>query len=304
MPKRNAPDFEALTRVVSQESRCSLLLVEKDYWITLILRGLVKNFGNLIVFKGGTSLSKAYKLIDRFSEDVDVLLDDSDASNSKKRKCISKLRQFLETIPGLTYLAESMQGDDHGNFWLGYDSVFEDEQQKILVEAGFRGGTQPAESLKINSMIGEMLEKQGNSTSEEYTSFQMQVLHLKRTLIEKLFALASAYEAKNLPKKTRHYYDIYCQLKSNDLSQFLASPEFVILTSDIAAHSLKNFGITQDLNTLLNSHAFNLSNSEYEEVARGYQSDRQLYFGGQPDFELVYEAVSNIIKQVRQTHKI
>jgi hypothetical protein len=297
MSKRNAPDFEALARVVSQESRCPLLLVEKDYWITLILRGLVKNFGNLIVFKGGTSLSKAYKLIDRFSEDVDVLLDDSDTSNSKKRKCISKLRQFLETIPGLTYLPESMQSDDHGNFWLGYDSVFEDEQQKILVEAGFRGGTQPAESLKINSMIGEMLEKQEKSNSEEYTSFQMQVLHLKRTLIEKLFALASAYEAKNLPKKTRHYYDIYCQLKSNDLSQFVESPEFVFLANDIAAHSLKNFGIKQDLNTLLNSHAFNLSDPEYQEITRGYKSDSHLYFVGQPAFELICEAVSSVVKQ-------
>jgi predicted nucleotidyltransferase component of viral defense system len=69
MPKRKAPELEALVRVAAEESNCPLLLVEKDYWITMILKELVREFGDLIIFKGGTSLSKAWKLIDRFSED-------------------------------------------------------------------------------------------------------------------------------------------------------------------------------------------------------------------------------------------
>ncbi len=297
MSRRKDPEFEALVRIVSDESECPLLLVEKDYRITAILQRLVDEFGDLIIFKGGTSLSKAWKLISRFSEDVDVLLDETYCSSkNQQRKKISDFRKFLETLEGLTYLPESKQGDDHGSLRLGYDSVFENDQQTILVEVGFRGGTQPTEICQISSFIGELLDKREKS-DKRYPPFDIRVLHYKRTLVEKLFALASAYSAKTLPKKTRHYYDVYCELRFGDLDKFIGSSEFVALANDVGKHSLKNFGISQDLKALLESGAFKLIDKEYAEVFRGYRNDSHLYFKGQPDFDLVYKTVSGAIRQ-------
>lgn len=299
MSKRQNREFEGLVRIVSEESECPLLLVEKDYWITLILQRLVEHFGDLVIFKGGTSLSKAWKLIDRFSEDVDVLLDEILCpSKSQQRKKISEFRKFLETIEGLTYLPESKQGEDHGSLWFGYDSVFESDQQKILVEVGFRGGPQPTKNCSISSFIGNLLEKR-EKPDKQYPSFDMRVLHLKRTLVEKLFALAAAYSSNTLPKKTRHYYDVYCQLRSGDLDRFILSSEFVDLANDVGKHSLKHFGASQNLMAVLESGAFKLSDKEYAEVLRGYKDDSHLYFKGQPDFDMVYKTVSVAIHQPR-----
>lgn len=304
MSKRNAPEFEALVRVVSEEYNCPPQLVEKDYWIALILSRLVSKFGDLIIFKGGTSLAKAWGLINRFSEDVDVLLDSSKCkSKSQQRKQISEFRKFLETSPGLKYLPQSKQGDDHGSLRFGYESVFEGfegSEQNVLVEVGFRGGTEPTELIVINSMIGESLTKHGKDTGE-YKPFQIRVLHPKRTLIEKLFALAAAYKDGNLPQKTRHYYDAFCLLNNRDLNQFVGSPEFFELVDDVGKHTLKNFGSAEDITTLLNSPAYALSDTEYKAVSNGYMKDDHLYFAEQPPFKSVYQVVRQAVQRVQQT---
>jgi hypothetical protein len=305
MPKRRAPEFEALARVVSEEAKCPLLLVEKDYWIVQILDRLVSKFGDLIIFKGGTSLSKACGLIDRFSEDVDILLDSSKCtSQSQQRKTISELRKFLETSPGLHYLPppRSAQGDNHGLLWYGYESVFEDDKQAILVEVGFRGGTNPTEPLTVNSMIGQSLATHGEST-DEYKPVKIRVLHPKRTLIEKLFALAAAANAGNLPQKNRHYYDVFCLLNNKELDNFIGSPEFFEIVDDVCKQSLQNFGHIEDVSTLLSSSAFSLDDAEYRTVSRAYTADTPLYFKIQPPFKSVYSSVHKCIEKLQHSIK-
>jgi uncharacterized protein YozE (UPF0346 family) len=299
MPKRSDSAFEDLARAAAAETECPILLVEKDFWITLILKELIQEFDQLIIFKGGTSLSKAWKLIDRFSEDVDVLLDSEMVSTkSQKRARISRFRTFLETVPGLVYLPESKQGEDHGSLWFGYDSVFEDLQQKILIEVGFRGGSQPTELRAVNSIIGELLVQRGK-TDIRYNPFSIRTLHLKRTLIEKLFALAAAYEDNSLPKKTRHYYDVDRVLGDPELKTFLLSPELFELARDVEKVTRQEFGANQDLEWLVNSPAFSKGSSNYDEVKRGYEKDGHLYFAGQPPFDQVHQNVRTAIEQIR-----
>ena len=68
------PEFDALIRIVSAERRLTPALVEKDYWVTHCMWALHQT-GLDLWFKGGTSLSKVYRLIERFSEDIDLVLD-------------------------------------------------------------------------------------------------------------------------------------------------------------------------------------------------------------------------------------
>jgi len=67
----NRKDFIELLNIVAEEKGIDPYLVEKDYWIMHSLYGL-QQLGLLFELKGGTSLSKAYKIIDRFSEDIDI----------------------------------------------------------------------------------------------------------------------------------------------------------------------------------------------------------------------------------------
>ena len=67
----NHKDFVDLLRIISEDSGIDAGLVEKDYWIMHVLYGLKKQ-GFVFELKGGTSLSKGYKIINRFSEDVDI----------------------------------------------------------------------------------------------------------------------------------------------------------------------------------------------------------------------------------------
>ena len=77
-------NFDIVIRAASRYFNVSQAIIEKDYYVTLVLRELAKQVPNLL-FKGGTSLSKCYKIIDRFSEDIDITLDWEHQSQGKRR---------------------------------------------------------------------------------------------------------------------------------------------------------------------------------------------------------------------------
>ena len=83
------PDFAAFLTEAATESELPETFVEKDYWITEILRTIAMTLGERAIFKGGTSLSKGWDLLDRFSEDIDLFVDPA-----------SRLRQprFIEAL--------------------------------------------------------------------------------------------------------------------------------------------------------------------------------------------------------------
>ena len=86
----NDADFEGA--VVSAAERLGLapLFVEKDYWVTQVLRALHDQHAGAFVLKGGTSLSKGYELIERFSEDVDILIQPAKGDSAKSRNATSR----------------------------------------------------------------------------------------------------------------------------------------------------------------------------------------------------------------------
>lgn len=79
----NKEDFTEAVQAVSRGLNISPALVEKDYYVTLVLKRINEEVSGLI-FKGGTSLSKCHKAIDRFSEDIDLTLDSEHLIQSKR----------------------------------------------------------------------------------------------------------------------------------------------------------------------------------------------------------------------------
>ncbi len=200
-------------------------LVEKDYFVTLFLRKAVERIPGL-VFKGGTSLSKCYNLIDRFSEDIDLTLDDEHFTQSKKRNSIIELITICEELGLELTNKEAIENHTHGNFNcydISYPIIFpsEDVKSGLKVEMTYIQKCYPHEQAVATSYIGEFFAKNGNErvvAEYELNAFTVQVQSLERTLVDKVFAICDYYLSGNTVRNSRHIYDISKLLTKVDIS--------------------------------------------------------------------------------------
>ena len=200
-------------------------LVEKDYFVTLFLRKAVERIPGL-VFKGGTSLSKCYNLIDRFSEDIDLTLDDEHFTQSKKRNSIIELITICEELGLELTNKEAIENHTHGNFHcydISYPIIFpsEDVKSGLKVEMTYIQKCYPHEQAVVTSYMGEFFAKNGNErvvAEYELNAFTVQVQSLERTLVDKVFAICDYYLSGNTVRNSRHIYDISKLLTKVDIS--------------------------------------------------------------------------------------
>ena len=168
----NKEEFANAVNLASEYFRVLPIIVEKDYYVTMILRELSKHLG-FVVFKGGTSLSKCYKAIKRFSEDIDN-------------------RYILEY--------QSVLSDSD-------DAV----QPAVLMETSFAEVSFPTVVMPVRSYIGDMMMEEAPKELKNFglEPFEMKVQGLDRTLVDKVFAICDYYMQDRVKKHSRHIYDIY-----------------------------------------------------------------------------------------------
>jgi len=195
--------------------------VEKDYWITFLLWRLsnLKN-SKKFVFKGGTSLSKAYHLIERFSEDVDLAITEiEDLNGNQIKKLIDQASKALTTQPlqddkenPKTSKGSRFRRTVHQYPRLGFDSKFSGASSNLLLEINSFANPEPAELCTVQSYTGQFLGKKFPQDVSKYSlePFKIKVLALERTYVEKLLSLIrhSHQGADALREKIRHLYDI------------------------------------------------------------------------------------------------
>lgn len=190
-------------------------MIEKDYFITLFLQKAMERIPGL-VFKGGTSLSKCYKLIDRFSEDIDLTLDNEHFTQSKKRNSLRELIAVCDELGFELLNREEVKQHTHGNFNcynVRYPVIFssDDIKTELKVEMTYIQKSYPQEQRQASSYIGEFFRQIGNPfIIEEYglESFPVQVQSLERTLVDKVFAVCDYYLSGKTMGNSRHIYDI------------------------------------------------------------------------------------------------
>jgi hypothetical protein len=231
-----SPRFWKLYRNVADQRGIRASIVEKDYWVTYVLQALRQEpeFKEGFVFKGGTSLSKGWGLIDRFSEDIDLLLLSDGLSLRKKRNRLKNIEQFVGGLAGLSFDQEHPGNKEGGNeartscfeYQIGNKESIGSLLPYIKLEMGYHGGIEPTEFRPIQSFIGQQLEETGNGKiAENIASLELPLLHPKRTFTEKLFALYSNCESREISGKTRHYYDLYKLLGREDVQTFLGGDD-------------------------------------------------------------------------------
>jgi len=221
----NQKEFSELITLTSSYFKISPVLVEKDYWVTLALRKLFESdMADQVVFKGGTSLSKAHKLIKRFSEDIDlaIIVDEGESAVSIKSKLKNVEQVCTRDFEEVTSDPRiSKKGRFRKTVWQfskgELDGKFGDAGENILLEVNSFTIPEPYENLLIQSLVAEYLNINSyQDVIEEFglESFSIAVLKLERTFVEKISAITKAsYRSENdnynlLSKNIRHFYDL------------------------------------------------------------------------------------------------
>jgi hypothetical protein len=231
-------------------------IVEKDYYVTEVLRIIAATSGDKVIFKGGTSLSKGWNLIQRFSEDIDIFLDPVAFQPQLGKRGIDRelkrLRDSIGAHPALTFSESESQ--TIGGF--GRNDRFTYRQQfggagevanRVLVEAGTASGREPTAVVELQSFLSQFLEEEGATLgTEDEVSFSLRLLHFRRTFVEKMFAIHGKVEllkrdSRPLGSYARHYYDLFQLAQQNDVLAMLRSNEYAAIKADYDRISREHF---------------------------------------------------------------
>ncbi len=218
--------------------------IEKDFWVTEVLRGVTlcsAELGVTAVFKGGTSLSKAFGLIRRFSEDVDIIVVTTGLSTGAADRC---LKSFVAAAEDTTGLDANIDGRTatkgvKRTAILAYPT---DQQPGalrpgVLLELGARGGTMPTMKRSVSSLVVEhATAAEIELDFVEAQPVDLHVLAPVRTLVEKLMIVhhaASSGDAAEQARLARHYYDIWCLLGDDDTIRAIDESPVDVLAREV-----------------------------------------------------------------------
>ncbi|MBQ2610809.1 nucleotidyl transferase AbiEii/AbiGii toxin family protein [bacterium] len=296
-------DFKYFIIEAAKQVNLSEFIVEKDYWVTYLLKNLVKSeFANEFVFKGGTCLSKAYNLIERFSEDIDLLMIETEKTQSKtqKEKRLIALREYINSLNDLSYTTgnrSALYAAFRFSFPTISTNITDSVGKEILLEPGYRGGTVPEIQKKT---ITSYVEKLVDDKLEGYDTkqFEINVLSAERIFVEKVFAIKEIYDKDNgetLQKKTHHYYDIYKLLQTNEVQALLNDKtKLESIVADINEISNKYYNLEPVAwNELINHIALKPDEALFNKLKLGYKNDKALYYN-QIEFEEIISALKNL----------
>ncbi len=317
-----------ILEAVGGQTQLPVQAIEKDWWVTLALRACFSTpWAAQLAFKGGTSLSKAWQLIERFSEDIDLVLDrqalgfGGELTNSQ----IRKLRERSADFGANTFLPAMHQclldmGVEANQFAISVQpggSADRDPQileisyptayngghyleGKVILEIGSRSLIEPASQRPIQSILEETLP--GNPFSD--IPFTVLTVEPKRTFLEKLFLLHEEW-AKPLEKirqgrMSRHLYDLHCLM---DREAGLKALEDIVLYQQIVHHRSK-YNAQRGLN-YTSHHPSTLQPIPPETIQKLLEEDYRLMrtsmiYGKAPSFSDLMTRMHLLLERIRK----
>lgn len=308
--------FQDAVIATSQQKGIREIYVEKDYWVTYALFHIFKNeIGKETVFKGGTALSKCFGLIQRFSEDIDlvVLRNESETGNQLKTKikkiskCVSGVLPEID-IDGITNKVGMIRKTAH-NYPKTFTGHFGQVRDMIIVESTWLGNFEPYTTANISSFIYEMmLQNDQQNLIDQYgmNPFEVLALNPKRTLCEKMMSLVRFSQTQepieDLRNKIRHAYDIHLMLKDENLKSFFQSDEFETILIQVANDDITSF---KNNNKWLANHPktaiiFSETENTWSKIKDVYTSNfSELVFGEAPPETEILETLRTVADRIK-----
>jgi Nucleotidyl transferase AbiEii toxin, Type IV TA system len=290
-------DFRDLIAVTARAEGIDPGLVEKDYWVMHALWGLQQQgFG--FQLKGGTSLSKGWRLIDRFSEDIDILIEpktavpvgrnhNSDAQIAARKAYFDGLAAQI-AVPGMEKVERDTAFDDERFRSAGIRLIYpatsalpEGVKTGVLLEAGF-DQVQPNQPRDITSWAYDRAAASGLEDLTDNRALGVACYEPGYTLVEKLQTISTKYRRqqaeRSMPQNfLRHYYDVY---------RLLGDPGVQAFVGTKAYHAHKAARFRSEEPDLTKNPAFLLADAETRNLyADAYARTAALYYRAQPAFE-------------------
>ena len=299
---RDAKEFGPTLDAAAGHLGISATAVEKDYWVSQTLRALTDAFAADFIFKGGTSLSKGYRIVERFSEDIDILV----LPGERGRAATDKLMKAMsETAAlGIDGEASKVGGSEtgrHRSYELAYPTLRKATpliRTSVLLEMGVRGGPHPHELVPINCLLGDALTAEGTDLAEfaDLEPFEVLVLHPGRTLLEKLVHIHQVAQEltadparKPDARSGRHFYDVFQLVGDHRVQELLADREQVDrVLSSIGEITHQHFDTGGDIELrppggFAATRAFDISTNVSQRLRAAYDATMpELYYGRAP----------------------
>lgn len=303
--------------------------IEKDLWVTQVLHALFSlPISQHLIFKGGTSLSKAWHVIDRFSEDIDLAIDpkilgapDGDPTKKQIKKLrkasslfvaeeLSKMLETRFTEMGLSdWLTVDIQPNGEGDntypeprqLYVRYKSVYDKQslylRSDIVLEISARSLLEPAAAVDIHSMLSEYLP------IKDIAPVPVTTAVAGKTMVEKMFLLHEMFSipghGMKADRKSRHLYDLYKMMRRDFADEAIKDD---VLWESVRHHreiytSVKDMDYTPDVRKRL----VLIPREDIIEVwHQDYNSMREaMIYGEKPTWEELMTAMTELQEKVR-----
>lgn len=308
--------FRQAVQFTADQMKIPAIYVEKDYWVTYVLFTIFNNeVGKDTVFKGGTALSKCYQMIERFSEDIDLVVlrkeGETDSKLKSKLKIVSTVVDTVlpeVTIEGITHKMGMNRKTAH-SYKKEFKGDYRQVRDVIILESTWLGYYEPYTTRNIISFVGQMmLDNHQISIAEEngLLPFGLLVLEPIRTICEKIMSLVRFSYGENpiddLKKKIRHTYDLYQLLTQEEFLKFFQSTAFDEMLLKVANDDVISF---RNNNQWLIHHPnealiFKDLDNVWIELKTTYNGDfKNLVYGKLPKEEVILETLKMIQERLK-----
>ncbi|NRA91802.1 MAG: nucleotidyl transferase AbiEii/AbiGii toxin family protein [Psychroserpens sp.] len=308
--------FNQAIRATAQEMNILDIYIEKDYWVCYALYLIYDSeFKSEVIFKGGTALSKCLDIIERFSEDIDLVLlrNGSETGNQLKTK-LKKVTKILkepfkeEDIEGITNKMGMIRKIAF-NYPKAFKGEFGQVRDHIILEASWLGHFEPYSTKQISSYIYVMMVANGQedlAKAFNMLPFDVIVLDVKRTLCEKIMSVVRFSHTEDpitdLNNKIRHLYDIHKLLSIDDVNEFFESNDFQVMLLSVAQDDVNSF---RNENEWLEKHPneaiiFNDPEGIWKQLSNTYNNDfKNLVYGELPNEDRILETLKKVSSRLK-----
>lgn len=307
--------FADAVRMTSEVLGIAPEFVEKDYWICQILQNLSRHPGsNRIIWKGGTSLSKAFGLIKRFSSDVDFAVLTEGLSQNQQKRLVTHIGK--DTTKDLTEkdTHDTVKSNRYRKTYHLYDTIIPQGNSRyrflgnhVIVEINTYGNPYPYVQKSACTFIADMMRRQGTQemiAELDMEPFTLHVLDKRRTLCEKVVSLIRfSFEddaVQGLSSKIRHFYDLHCLTHDDECMEYLQT-EFAHNLLELIDHDKHEFDRpplwrNADLRT---STLFTDFDGLWQKIAPLYQTEvGALSYGNIPDKDEIGDSTKHLLNHV------
>ena len=305
-------------RITATELGIPQEFVEKDYWICQILQRLSRiPQADKAVWKGGTSLTKGYGIIRRFSSDVDLAIIGEGLSNNQQKKLVLHLgKDTTIDLEETERFGKAIKNSRFRKTYHSYPSVIEATNSMfdflgnhVIVEINTYGNPYPFVKQTVKPFITEMMEKRhlyDLIKQLDMVPFELNVLDKRRTMCEKIVSLLRfSFEedpVAGLTSKVRHFYDLHFLMKDSECHEYLKSL-FPDELRDLIDHDKAEFDRPPlwRMSDVSQSPLLTSFSEMWRRISPIYQSEvGALSFGELPKPEEVAHSMESLIMVVKE----